>query len=261
MTAFKWDGDEYSNYRDRYSILSNSLDLYAFRLVLDSLPIVEDILELGTYIGGSLIFFNKVLKQKNINTRFTAVDHIVWANNYLDFRWLGHARRSLDRKTFKSFQNIKTASEAAQWLQERCKQVSGEDINLRWLLTEDDLDDRKYNVIFHDYGRTKEENIATLDKCLPKLRADGIYVIDDFETAQPYRVFAVVEAMQQEKLFPVLWGTKKAFFTKSVGFAITFTNMIKNNPNFENYIVESYDNYTSAGITYKPLRIKISPLY
>lgn len=260
MTAFKWDVAEYNNYRDKYSILSSSLDLYAFHLLLDSLSPIDEVLELGTYAGGSLIFFNEFLKKKQINAKFTAVDHIAWSNNFSSFPWHKHARWSLPPHSFKSFQELKTADEAAHWLRTRCKEISGEDIDLRWVSTENDLDDRKYNLIFHDYGQTKEENTATLNKCLPKLHDDGIYVIDDFEAAQPYRVIAVVEAMQQEKLFPVLWGFKKVFFAKNVKFAKLFVDTIKSNPNFENYVFDSYADYTVSGVTYNPIKLLLTPL-
>ncbi len=258
MTAFKWNPVEYSNYRDKYSILSASLDLYLFQVVLDSLPVVDDILELGTYTGGTPIFLNEVLKKKNINAQFTAVDHIAWTNNFSKFVWQKHARQTLSPQSFNSFQLIKTADDAVHWLKTRCKEVSGQDINVRWLLSENDLDDRKYNVIFHDYGQTVEENTTTLDKCLPKLQDAGIYVIDDFETAQPYRVIATIEAMQQGKLFPVLWGSKKVFFANNIDFAKTLIDKIKNN--FEEYVVGTYVNFKSIHGTYNPLKVKLTTI-
>ncbi len=260
MTAFKWNTAEYNNYRDKYSILSASLDLYLFQIVLDSLPVVEDILELGTYTGGALIFLNEVLKKKNINAQFTAVDHIAWANNFSAFAWKNHASRVLPPQSFNSFLSIKTADDAAHWLKNRCKEVSGQDIDVRWLLNENELDDKKYNVIFHDYGQTAEENTATLDKCWPRLRDDGIYVIDDFETAQPYRVIATIEAMQQGKLFPVLWGSKKVFFANNIDFAKTLIDKIKINSNFEEYVVGTYVNFKSIHGTYNPLKVKLTTI-
>jgi hypothetical protein len=260
MTAFKWNNEVYSGYRDRYGILSTSLDLYVFELVLDTLPEVTDILELGTYIGGALIFFNDILKKNQVNTRFTAVDDLSWTKDIPEFPWNNHMRRHVSRDSFASLEKIKTADDAAQWLKERCKALSSQDIDIRWMRSEDHLDDRKYSVIFHDYGQTKEENTTTINNCLPKLHNNGIYVIDDFETAQPYRIIATIEAMQQGKLFPVVWGSKKVFFANNVEFAKTFIDRLKNNPNFDNKAFAPYADYTVSGTTYNPIRLLLSPL-
>ena len=70
MTASKWPAAEYEQPRDKYGILSASFDLYAFRLLVESFPNIENILELGSYIGGMPIYLNDILKKNKLSVKF-----------------------------------------------------------------------------------------------------------------------------------------------------------------------------------------------
>ena len=260
MTIFNETLDELQLRRDKYGILSSSADLLSFGIVLDTMPTITHLLELGTYIGGGLIFFNEFLKQKGITAQFTAVDHITWVKTFNNFVWHHHGEKSLTKQNLEDLGKIQTTAHAAQWLKNRCLEISGHDIDLRWVPDERDLDQQNYDIIFHDYGKTIEENTATMDLCIPKLKDTGIYVIDDFEPAQPYRVVATVNAMQQGKLFPVLWGERKVYFAKTVEYAREFTNLLVANPNLNTTLFAPYAEYTHSGVTYNPVRLHVSPL-
>ena len=260
MISFNWNPEEFQRRRDKYGMLSASIDLLSFSLILDTMPEVDNILELGTYIGGSLLFINDVLIHKGVNAKFTAVDDINWAKRFNKFVWYHHALKSLTYTDKDTIKNIVDSNSAAEWLNARCLNVTGKSINLRWFLNENDLDNQQYNLIFHDYGQTKEENTATIDLCLPKLKETGIYVIDDFESGQPYRVLSTVEAMQQGKLFPILWGERKVYFAKTIEYAQEFTNMLISNPKLDVTRFAPYVDYTYLGITYKPIKMNTSHL-
>ena len=260
MTAFNWDPNEFQRKRDKYGMLSASSDLLSFSIILDTMTELNHILELGTYIGGSLLFMNDVLIHKGINAKFTVVDDINWAKRFNKFVWHHHALKSLAYTDKETIETIIDSTSAEKWLNKRCLNVTGKPINLRWFLNENDLDNQQYNLIFHDYGNTKEENTATINLCLPKLTETGIYVIDDFESAQPYRVLSTVEAMQQGKLFPVLWGERKVYFAKTIDYAQEFIKMLLANPNLDLTRFTPYANYTYLDVKYTPLKLNSSPL-
>lgn len=242
-------------------MLGSAADLVSFSLILDTMPAVDHVLELGTYIGGSLIFFNDVLKQKNIDAKFTAVDHLFWAlDEFNKFVWYHHGVKTLTQYERSDIRNIKTPADAVNWLRKRAIRVTGYDIDLQWILTETELSNQKYDIIFHDYGQSKEENSNTLDICIPKLSDTGIYVSDDFEAAQPYRVLATIEAMQQGRLFPILWGERKVYFVNNIEYAQTFVDMLLSNTNLDPNIFSAYSTYTYNGVTYSPLRMHIAPI-
>lgn len=260
MTIFNATHDELTALRDKYGILSASADLLSFGIVLDTMPKITHMLELGTYIGGGLLFFNDFLKQKAINVQFTAVDQLTWAVGFKNFIWHHHGVKSLTTQNLEDIARIGSTDDAVSWLQKRCLETTGHSIDLRWFINEHALDQQQYDIVFHDYGKSVEDNTATMELCIPKLNDTGIYVIDDFEPAQPYRVIATVNAMQQGKLFPVLWGERKVYFARTVEYAQEFTKLLAANPNLNTKLFAPYADYTHSGVTYNPLRLHVSPL-
>lgn len=257
MTVSKWAPAEYLEYRDKCGILSATFDLYAFRLLVDSLPVLENILELGGYIGGMPIYLNEILKKNNRSIKFTSVDHMAWIES-TKFPWATHLRRHLTETEIVGAQHIKTEADAINWIKTRCLSLTGKEIDIDWQFQESNVPDIQYDIIFQDYGQTLEENVDIIDRNLSRLSKDGIYVVDDFEPAQPYRVMAAVQAVQQEKLFPIFWAAKKVFLANNIEFAQNMIERISSNVNYDENAISQYVEFKSKNIVYSPLRATVS---
>jgi hypothetical protein len=201
----------------KLGMLSPPEDILAARLMFGSLPKVDNFLELGSYIGGGLGIFNELLIETgHPNVPFTGVDHLDFIGATTTGAWYtDHFKKCLTQEEVLALSAITTAEGATDWIKERTQRLTGKPIELTCTKNESDLDDTQYSVIHHDYGDGVADNLATIRNCIPRLKEDGIYIVDDWCTGAPFRTWATVLAQQEGLLFPIMWGKNKVFFAKN----------------------------------------------
>lgn len=201
-------------------MLSPPEDIIAAWMVFKNIDQVEHMLELGSYLGGGLGVFNQLLTATgHPGVKFTGVDSLEFigakARQSRGAWYTDHFNRCLSKLEQVSLANLNTPQEATAWVQERTLRLTGTAVDLTCVLDEKDLDNQQYDVIHHDYGDSVEENLTTIRHCVPKLKDDGIYIVDDWCTGAPLRTVATVVAVQEKLLYPVFWGKNKVFYARN----------------------------------------------
>lgn len=217
-------------------MLSPPEDLIACWMLFKSKTNIKQFLELGSYIGGGVAAFNEALYETNhCGVKFVGVDHLAFIGAKTQGRngawYTDHFNRCLTANEIYQLEQLSNALDAQNWIIERTQRLTDKNLNLKCLLSESELDQTlKFDIIHHDYGDSVEENLATINTCIPLLNDDGVYIVDDWCTGAPLRTWATVVAQQQGLLFPILWGKNKVFFAKSAEAAQNQVNKILSNP-------------------------------
>ena len=242
-------------------MLSPPEDVIACWLLFGSTPKIESFLELGSYIGGGVGIFNQALNETgHTNVRFTGVDHLSFigakAANTSGAWYSDHFNRCLTKEEIDSLTALSSPAEMGIWISTRCKQLTGNTVNLECLLTESEITS-SYDVIHHDYGDSVEENLNTMRRCLPKLKDNGVYIVDDWCTGAPLRTWATVLAQQEGLLYPIMWGKNKVFFAKSASMAQEYTKRIFANPEYNGKLFKPMpgSSYFAPGTGYTTIRM------
>ena len=89
---------------------------------------------------------------------------------------------------------------------------------------------------------------------LPKLKDDGIYIVDDWDAEHVGRIYSTILAIQQGKLFPVIWGKRKAFFAKTKERAVELTTKIANSSAFDSSILRLGAKEPIFNLDYRPIQ-------
>jgi predicted O-methyltransferase YrrM len=221
-----------------YGMLSSPEDVLYFTILLDYFPQSGKFLELGSYIGGSLITINEYLQDQGKSVTFDTVDNIAELGPFLDdpSNQFNEAKRFCNNEEYAELLTVTTPEQATAWIKQRATRLTGKQLNLTWHTSFDTIG-ADYDMIFQDFGAGATENVAILNTVLPKLKDDGIYIIDDWDSMHIGRIYATVIAIQEGKLFPVLWGNRKAFFAKTKERATELTISIMNSPAFDQRIL------------------------
>jgi hypothetical protein len=201
-------------------MLSPPEDIIAAWMVFKNVDQVDSMLELGSYLGGGLGMFNQLLTATgHSGVKFTGVDSLEFigagARQSRGAWYTDHFNRCLTEDERGSLASLDTAQQATEWIQERTLRLTNTHIDLKCVLSENDLDDQQYDIIHHDYGDGVEENLTTMRHCVPRLKDSGIYIVDDWCTGAPLRTVATVIAQQEGLLYPILWGKNKVFYAKN----------------------------------------------
>ena len=203
----------------KLGMLSPPDDIIAAWMVFKNAGKIDTMLELGSYLGGGIGIFNQVLRELGHTVAFTGVDHLDFigagARNSPGAWYTNHFNRCLTDEERTTLQNCDTAEQASAWIAERTLRLTGLELNLNCVRSETELGSEQYDIIHHDYGDSVEENLTTIETCLPRLKDNGIYVVDDWCTGAPLRTVATVVAQQKGLLYPVLWGKNKVFYAKN----------------------------------------------
>ena len=242
LTKEDYTGDNNGKLNDIeriYGMLSNPCDVLYFTILLDYFPKQGKFLELGTYIGGSLITINEYLQNQGKVVAFDTVDDIAELGRYLDnptIQGFNNAERFCNDEEYNELKTITTAEQVTAWIKKRSLKLTNKHLDLTWHTSFDTLG-TGYDMIFQDFGFGSEENIHILNTVLPKLNDNGIFVVDDWDAEHIGRIYSTILAIQQGKLFPVIWGKRKAFFAKTKERAIELTTKIANSPAFDSSIL------------------------
>lgn len=211
--------EEILNIKQNFGMLAKDRDIFYFKKFLEILPRVDNFLELGTFIGGGLLFFNSTLSSIGQKCNFTVVDHLEeYGPNFNNFL------NNLTPEELNEIKNITTSNQSLTFIKNRSKRLTHLDINLRWYLNVDELDNQKYDVIFQDFNLSKDQ---CLNLIVNKLNDDGIYVVDDWNSSHVQRLFLILDLINDKKLFPVLWGKDKVFLTKDKDYALSLIRKIQ----------------------------------
>lgn len=224
---------------DVYGMLSNPCDVLYFTMLLDYFPQQGKFLELGSYIGGSLITINEYLQDQGKTVKFDTVDDIAELGPYLDdptIKGFDNARRFCNDEEYNELKTVITAEQVTDWIKRRSLRLTNKNLDLTWHTSFDTLG-TDYDMIFQDFGSGADENIEILNVVLPKLKDDGIFIIDDWDAQHIGRIYSTILAIQQGKLFPIIWGRRKAFFAKTKERAIELTTKITNSSAFDTSIL------------------------
>lgn len=220
----------------KLGMLSPPEDLIACWLLFGSKPKISSFLELGSYIGGGVAAFNEALHETgHSNVNFVGVDHLSFIGAKSAGRsgawYTDHFNRCLTINEIDELEKLNGVREAEQWIVKRANALTNQHLNLQCLLSESDLSSNlKFDIIHHDYGDGVEENLKTINTCLPLLNDDGVYIVDDWCTGAPLRTWATIIAQQQGLLYPFMWGKNKVFFAKSAARGQELVNRIRANP-------------------------------
>lgn len=241
-------------------MLSPPEDVIACWLLFGSLPKIDKFLELGSYIGGGLAIFNQALIETgHTGVEFTGIDHL----DFIGAKTAGkngawysdHFNRCLNPDEILALENIETAQEAQEWIKQRTLTLTGNSINLTCYKNETELDSTKYNIIHHDYGDGVTDNLDTIRNCLNKLKDDGLYIVDDWNTGAPLRTWSTVIAQQQGLLFPVMWGRNKVVFAKNKETAQQTVDLILANTECNPKLFKTMPGSEYFGLNYKTVRM------
>ena len=239
-----------------YGMLSSPCDVLYFTILLDYFPQQGKFLELGSYIGGSLITINDYLQDQSKTVKFDTVDDIAEIGPYLDnptIKGFDGARRFCNDEEYNELRTITTPEQITAWIKKRSLKLTNKNLDLTWHTSFDTLGSG-YDVIFQDFGFGSQENIQILNAMLPKLKDDGIYVVDDWDAQHIGRVYSTILAIQEGKLFPVIWGNSKAFFAKTKERAVELTTKIKNSPAFDTSILRLGTSEPIFKLDYMPIQ-------
>lgn len=256
----------YNNIKNIYEqvlkagMLSPPEDVIGCWLLFDSLPKIDRFLELGSYIGGGLTVFNQLLKEtRHQPVQFTGVDHLsvigARAKQANGAWYTDHFSRCLSTDELQSLSQVQTPNEMTDWIKQRCWHISQLDIDLESLVSEADLGSTVYNIIHHDYGDSVEENLTTMQRCIPLLSDSGVYIVDDWCTGAPLRTWATFVVQQQGLLFPFMWGKNKVFFAKSAAVGQSIVKRILANPNCNQRLFKTMPGSEYFGKNYTTIRM------
>lgn len=211
-----------------YGMMSGHIDIFYWSLLLDFFPNDGKVLELGTYIGGSLLFVNEHLRSQNKNVQFTTVDHMREIGIFLNVKspW-NSAQHICGIEEYESLSKVRSTDDACNFINNRSLRLTNFPINLRWFTKLEYLDNQSYDIIFQDFGGSEAENSLILDICISKLNDNGIFIVDDYDTAHVGRVIVTMQAIREKRIFPILWGKHKVFFAKSQQYAEEYVNLIR----------------------------------
>lgn len=237
-------------------MLSPPEDVIACWLLFSSQLKIETFLELGSYIGGGLGVFNEVLHETgHTDVQFTGVDHLDFIGATTTGAWYSdHFKKCLTEDEVLALSKISTATEAGQWIKERTARLTGLNINVTCVKTEQEVSG-KFDIIHHDYGDGVDENLSTIKTAIPLLKDNGIYVVDDWCTGAPLRTWATVIAQQQGLLFPVMWGKNKVFFAKNKQHAQRTVDMILSSPDCNQKLFKLMGGSNYFGERYRTIRM------
>jgi hypothetical protein len=241
---------------DVYGMLSYPIDILYFTILLDYFPAQGKFLELGTYIGGSLITTNEYLQDQGKSVTFDTVDDIAELGPYLDNPMNNgndSVRRFCNNEEFDELKTITTAEQVTTWIKKRALKLTNKQLDLTWHTSFDTVG-TDYDVIFQDFGFGSEECIEILNTIIPKLKDSGILIIDDWDAEHVGRIYSTVLAIQEGKLFPVLWGKRKAFFAKTKERAIELITEITNSSAFDQSILRLGKKDLAFNLDYEPIQ-------
>lgn len=240
---------------DVYGMLSGPNDVLYFTILLDYFPQQGKFLELGTYIGGSLITINEYLQDQGKTVKFDTVDDIAELGEYLNdpSNHFNGARRFCNDEEYEELLTITRPEQITAWIKKRSLKLTNKHLDLTWHTSFDTLG-TGYDMIFQDFGFGSQENIQILDAMLPKLKDDGIYVVDDWDAEHIGRIYSTILAIQQGKLFPVIWGKRKAYFAKTKERAVELTTKIANSPAFDTSILRRGAKEPAFNLNYIPIQ-------
>lgn len=242
----------------KMGMLSPPEDVIAAWLLFGSLPHVNKFLELGSYIGGGLGIFNQALVETgHVGVEFTGVDHLDFIGTTTAGAWYAdHFNRCLTAAELDLLKAAATAQHAETWIKDRTARLTGNDITLKCIKDESELDRGiQYDIIHHDYGDSVADNLATIRNCLPLLNDDGVYIVDDWCTGAPLRTWATFIAQQEGLIYPVMWGKNKVFFAKSAQRSQELVNLIQANPECNRKLFKLMPGSDYFGPNYKTIRM------
>jgi hypothetical protein len=244
----------------KLGMLSPPEDIIAAWMLFKNIGRIDNMLELGSYLGGGLGVFNQLLTATgHTNVKFTGVDSLEFigagARQSRGAWYTDHFNRCLSEAERASLSSLNTPQEVTEWIQERTLRLTDTAINLKCVLYEQDLDHQQYNIIHHDYGDSVEENLATIHHCVPKLKDTGIYIVDDWCTGAPLRTVATVIAVQEKLLYPVLWGKNKVFYAKHPEQAQQVVSAMLRDPENNPKLFKSMPGSDYFGAGYKSVRM------
>jgi len=244
----------------KLGMLSPPEDIIAAWMVFKNTDQIGHMLELGSYLGGGLGVFNQLLAATgHSDVKFTGVDSLEFigakARQSRGAWYTDHFNRCLSESERVSLANLNTPQEATAWIQERTLRLTGTAIDLRCVLDEKELDGQQYDVIHHDYGDSVEENLTTIRHCVPKLKDDGIYIVDDWCTGAPLRTVATVIAVQEKLLYPVFWGKNKVFYAKNPDRAQELVSAMLRDPDNNPQLFKGMPGSDYFGAGYRTIRM------
>lgn len=244
----------------KLGMLSPPEDVIAAWMVFKNIEQVDHMLELGSYLGGGLGMFNQLLTATgHANVKFTGVDSLEFigakARQSRGAWYTDHFNRCLSESERTSLTGLNTPQEATAWIQERTLRLTDTPIDLVCVLGEQELNDQQYDIIHHDYGDSVEENLATIRHCVPKLKDDGIYIVDDWCTGAPLRTVATVIAVQEKLLYPVLWGKNKVFYAKNLDRAQEIVSAMFRDPDNNPRLFKGMPGSDYFGADYRTIRM------
>lgn len=244
----------------KLGMLSPPEDIIAAWMLFKNIDRVDNMLELGSYLGGGLGMFNQLLNATgHANVKFTGVDHLDFigaaARRQKGAWYTDHFNRCLSPQERSSLAALNTAEEATVWIQERTLRLTEQPIDLTCVLDEQDLNEEQYSVIHHDYGDSVEENLTTIRHCVPLLKDTGIYIVDDWCTGAPLRTVATVIAVQEKLLYPVLWGKNKVFYAKSHEHAQRVVSAMLRDPENNTKLFKGMPGSDYFGSDYQTIRM------
>ena len=244
----------------KLGMLSPPEDIIAAWMVFKNIDRIDSMLELGSYLGGGLGMFNQLLTSTgHANVKFTGVDSLEFigarARQGKGAWYTDHFNRCLDESERASLAALDTPNEATVWIQERILRLTDTPIDLVCVLGEQELNDQQYDIIHHDYGDSVEENLTTIRHCMPKLKDDGIYIVDDWCTGAPLRTVATVIAVQEKLLYPVLWGKNKVFYAKNLDRAQELVSAMLRDPDNNPKLFKGMPGSDYFGANYRTIRM------
>jgi predicted O-methyltransferase YrrM len=241
---------------DIYGMLSNPCDILYFTILLDYFPEQGKFLELGTYIGGSLITINEYLQDQGKTVKFDTVDDIEELGPYLNNpRITGNSplRKFCNYEEYNELKIITTAEQVTAWIKRRALKLTNKNLDLTWHTSFNTVG-TGYDIIFQDFGFGSKECIEILNTIIPKLNDNGIIVIDDWDSEHIGRIYSTILAIQEGKLFPVIWGKRKAFFAKTKERATELTTKIANSSAFDTSILRLGEKESIFNLDYIPIQ-------
>ena len=240
----------------KLGMLSPPEDVIASWLLFSSKPNIEHFLELGSYLGGGIGIFNQALAETgHNNVKFTGVDHLSFigakAANSSGAWYTDHFNRCLTKEEIESLTKLSTPNDMSAWIKERCERLTETPLSVTSVLSEKEAATQQYDIIHHDYGDGVDENLNTICNCVPMLKDDGIYIVDDWCTGAPLRTWATVLAQQEGLLYPIMWGKNKVFFAKSTEIAKQTVSQLCANPEYNGKLFKfmSGSDYFGSGYT------------
>jgi len=241
---------------DVYGMLSGPNDVLYFTILLEYFPEQGKFLELGSYIGGSLITINEYLQDQGKSVAFDTVDDIAELGPYLDNPMINGndlLTRFCNSEEINELKTITTSEQVTAWIKKRALKLTNKQLDLTWHTSFDTVG-RDYDVIFQDFGFGSEECIEILNTILPKLKDSGILIIDDWDAEHIGRIYSTILAIQAGKIFPVLWGKRKAFFAKTKERAIELITEITNSSAFDQSILRLGVKDLTFNLDYEPIQ-------